>query len=330
MTTAAGSPRPSGRALVLLKLAISGALLAVLFWRIDRTAFLRSLQVLPLPILLGCLGLYALGYVISTIRWQRLLLAEGIHVPLWRLTLVYFEGAFFNLFFPTLIGGDIVRGYFIYKMTGGHDASVASIVVDRLSGFAALMLIATITLGFAYGTFNDPKVASAILIVAAFFVCTVIVLLNERLTQRAASVMRMVGLARFQTKLQDWVDALRRYRGHRRALAQAFLLSVILQAMVIVTYYFVGAGLNLGVPLLYFFLFVPLVTVAAMLPVSVAGLGVREGSVIYFFSKVGVDEATALGMSLVWFSLTLIVSCAGGLALLLDNHSRKRLGNGSL
>jgi uncharacterized membrane protein YbhN (UPF0104 family) len=105
----------------------------------------------------------------------------------------------------------------------------------------------------------------------------------------------------------------------------ALLLSGLLQALIIVTYYFVGVGLNLGVPLTYFFVFVPLVTVVAMLPVSVAGLGVREGAVIFFFAKAGVDAATALSLSLVWFSLTLIVSSLGGLALLLDTHAAKRL-----
>jgi uncharacterized protein (TIRG00374 family) len=133
-------------------------------------------------------------------------------------------------------------------------------------------------------------------------------------------------LARFQAKLQGMVDALRRYRGHHRALGQAFGLSLLLQALIIVTYYLIGAGLGLGVPLLYFFLFVPLITCLSMLPVSVAGLGIREGGVIYFFAKVGVPAAAALGMSLVWFSLTVVVSGLGGLVFLLDSHAAKRTG----
>ena len=107
------------------------------------------------------------------------------------------------------------------------------------------------------------------------------------------------------------MDALHRYRRHYWALGQAFLLSVLLQVLIMVTYYLIGVGLNLGVPLVYFFVFIPLTTVVAMLPVSVAGLGVREAGVIYFFAKVGVGAGAALGMSLVCFSLTLIVSTWG-------------------
>jgi len=167
-------------------------------------------------------------------------------------------------------------------------------------------------------------VAVMILAVAAAFSVVIAVLLHDRMKERATGLLRIVGLTRFQAKLQGMVEALQRYRGHRRALGQAIALSVLLQALIVVTYYLIGAGLNLGVPISYFFLYVPLITFVAMLPVSVAGLGVREGGAVYFFAKVGVDAATALSMSLVWFSLTLVVSGLGGLVFLLDTHATKR------
>jgi uncharacterized protein (TIRG00374 family) len=313
-----------GRLVFLGKLVVSALLLTILFWRVDRPTVLRTIQALPLKVFLGCAALYTLGYLISTLRWQRLLLAEGIRLPLWRLTLVYFEAAFFNLFLPTLIGGDIVRGYTIYRITQGHDASIPSILVDRLSGFAALVGIALIALGLASRQVRDPQVAVMILAVAVAFSAVIAVLLHDRMKERASGLLRIVRLTRFQAKLQGMVEALQRYRGHRRALGQAIALSVLLQALIIVTYYLIGAGLNLGVPIAYFFLYVPLITFVAMLPVSVAGLGVREGGAVYFFAKVGVDTATALTMSLVWFSLTLVVSGLGGLVFLLNTHAAKR------
>jgi uncharacterized protein (TIRG00374 family) len=319
-------PKRGKRLFFLGKLAVSTFLLAFLFWRVDRDAFLRSLQALPLSLFLGCVGLYSLCYLISTLRWQRLLIAEGIRLPLWRLTLVYFEGAFFNLFLPTLIGGDVVRGYAIYKITRGHDASLASILVDRLSGFAALIAIALVALLLAYSKIRDPQVAAMILGVAASFGLVMAMLLHDSLKERASGMLRVVGLARFQAKVQGMVDALRRYRGHHRALGQALLLSGLLQGLIIVIYYFIGAGLSPGVSIAYFFLYVPLITVVAMLPVSVAGLGVREGGAVYFFAKAGLDSATALTMSLAWFSLTLIVSGFGGLAFLVNAHTAKRAG----
>lgn len=317
-------PRP-GWLPILGKLLVSGCLLGLLFWRVDRSAFLRSVEALPVSVFVGCVGLYTLGYVISTLRWQRLLAAEGIHLPLWRLILVYFEAAFFNLFLPTLIGGDIVRGYTIYRLTRGHDASIASILVDRLSGFAAMVVIALVALAVAYRRLQDPQVTGMVLAVAGAFVLAMTLLLNDRMKTGATGILRLVGLVRFQAKIQGMVEAIHRYRRHHQALGQALVLSGMLQALIIVTYYLIGTSLKLGVPLGYFFLYVPLITVMAMLPISVAGLGVREGGVVYFFAKVGVEPAVALSMSLVWFSLSLAVSSLGGLAFLLDTHAAKRL-----
>ena len=327
MTEASTSPLTTRRALLLAKLAVSGILLAVLFWKVDRAAFLRSVQTLPVPLFLGCVALSALGYILSTIRWQCLLLAEGIRLPFWRLLLVYFEGAFCNLFLPTLIGGDVVRGYFIYRLTQGHDASIPSILVDRLSGFATLMLIAVGGLAFTYGKLNDPQASALIAGVAAFFVGLMLVLLNDRLKDVVSGLLRAAGLARFQAKLQGMVDALQRYRRHRLAVGQALVLSALLQVLIIVTYYLIGAALHVGVPFAYFLVLVPLITVVSMLPISIVGLGVREAGVIYFFGKFGVGPATALGMSLAWFSLTLIMNSLGGVAFLLDTHAAKRVGN---
>jgi uncharacterized protein (TIRG00374 family) len=200
---------------------------------------------------------------------------------------------------------------------------VASILADRITGFAALVGIAVIALGLAYRQIRDPQVAGMILTATIAFIVMIMVLLHERMKERISGLLRIVSLTRFQAKLQGMVEALQRYSGHRRALGQAIVLSVLLQALIIVTYYLIGVGLNLRIPITYFFLYVPLITFAAMLPISVAGLGVREGSAVYFFAKAGVDAAAALTMSLVWFSLTLVVSGLGGLAFLLDTHSAK-------
>jgi glycosyltransferase 2 family protein len=313
-----------GRVALAGKLAVSGALLAVLFWRVDRAAFLRSLTSIPLPLFLGCLLLYATSYVLSTLRWLALLRAAGIQVPVGRLLLIYFEAAFFNLFLPTLIGGDIVRGMLIHRASEGHDAALPSILLDRVSGFAAMLLIALTALALNYDRLQDPHIALLLAAVTLLFVAAVVLLLNGATQRLVFGLVRRLGLGRAQSKLQGMADALRQYRRHPWALGQAFGFSLLLQVLLIETYSLVGNGLHLTVPLLDYFIFVPLVNVVAMIPVSIAGLGVRESGVVYFFAKAGVDAAAALGMSLIWFSLTLLVCGAGGLLFLIDQHLLKR------
>lgn len=316
--------RRGQRALVIAKVTVSAALLAVLFWRVDRPAFVHSLTAIPLPIVLGCILLYVGTYGLSTLRWRCLLRAANIQISAGRIVVMYFEASFFNLFLPTLIGGDVVRGVLVYRASQGRDAALPSVVLDRVAGMAAMLLLAISALSLGYERLGDPHTAVLLTGTAAVFGSAVVLLFSSRAQSVVYRMFRRVGLSGVTAKLESMGGALQRYARYPWALAQAFGLSILLQGAVILTYALVGSGLKLTVPLLDYFVLVPLVTIVAMLPVSVAGLGVRESAAVYFFGKVGVDPASALGMSLIWFSLTVLVSSVGGVLFAIDQHLLKR------
>ena len=137
---------------------MSLALLGLLLNSTDLHALWALIRSLRLPIFLASLLLHLITQVLSTLRWRCLLRAEKINLSIWRLILLYFEGMFFNLMLPTLIGGDVVRGYQVFRLTRRHEASLASILVERLSGYVALVLIACVALIFAYRYLQDPVV----------------------------------------------------------------------------------------------------------------------------------------------------------------------------
>jgi hypothetical protein len=147
-------------------------------------------------------------------------------------------------------------------------------------------------------------------------------LLNIRLQSFLYRVLHAAGLERFQGALQRLYQAIRRYWGHRQALLVALGLSLLLQSVIILVFYLISRSLNLAVPLGYFFLFVPLISLVSMAPVSIAGLGVREGSAVYLFAKVGLDSAGALSLSLLWFTVTALCHGLGGLVFLLGHPDR--------
>ena len=324
MTTPPDRPRPSSWRF-WLKLLVSLALLAFLFSRTDLQAIRALFRSLRIPLLLCSVALYLLTQIVSTHRWRCLLQAEQINLSTWRLFLLYLEGMFFNLMLPTVIGGDIVRGYQIFRLTQQKESSLASIVVERLSGYVALVMIACIALIFGYSHLHDPVTIWLTVASAAGLIGIIAGLLNDQLQMLFFRLLNRTGLGRFNEALQRFYGALQRYWKHRRALLQAVGLSLILQSLVIMIFYLISRSLNLSVPLRYFFLFVPLIGVVSMLPISVAGLGVREGSSVYFFAKVGLDSAGALSLSLLWFAVTACCSGLGGIVFLVGHpHPDKR------
>ena len=307
-----------------LKLLVSLALLAFLFSRTDLQAIRALFRSLRVPLLLSSVALYLLAQIVSTLRWRCLLQAEQINLSTWRLILLYFEGMFFNLMLPTVIGGDIVRGYQIFRLTQQKESSLASILVERLSGYVALIMIACIALILGSSHLHDPVTVWLTVASAAGIIGIIAALLNDQLQMLVFRVLNRTGLGRFHEVLQGFYGALRRYWKHRRALLQAVGLSLIIQSIVIMTFYLISRSLNLSVPLRYFFMFVPLISVVSMLPISVAGLGVRESGSVYFFAKVGLDSAGAISLSLLWFAVTACCSGLGGIVFLVGHPQQEK------
>lgn len=299
-----------------LKLAVSIALLTFLFVRTDLHAIGTLFGSLRIPVFFGSILLYLVTQLLSTIRWRCLLRAEKIHLPLWRLVLLYYEGMFFNLMLPTAIGGDLVRGYQVSRLTERREASMASILVERLSGYTALTIIACIAIVPAYAHVHDPLIVWLTVGSAVGMIGLIASLLSDRLQTLFFRLLHGVGLGRFHDAIHRLYEAVQQYWTHRRALLFALGLSLILQSLIITIFYLISQALNLSVPFHYFFLFVPLISVISMLPISVAGLGLREGSAIYLFAKVGLDSASALSLSLLWFTVTALCSGLGGVVFL--------------
>ncbi len=266
--------------------------------------------------------MYLLGQALSTYRWQLLLEAEGIRVPYRTLLSFYFQGMFFNLFLPTLIGGDVVRGHQIYRATGGKEGSLASILVERLTGFTALLGIALLALWLGGSSLREPAITWLILGTASVFSFGTAAALHPRLKP----LVERLPWGGLRATVLGIYEALQRYRKHRKALGQTIGLSLVFQPMVIYSYFLVAKALGLAVPVGPFFLLVPLVVVIAMIPVSLGGLGIREGAALYLFGKVGMESTSALAMSLSWFLLVILASLPGALLFALQGHQQKAAG----
>ena len=81
----------------------------------------------------------------------------------------------------------------------------------------------------------------------------------------------------------------------------------------------IGSSLNIQIPLLLYFSIVPIVFLATAIPITVGGLGVREGVIIYLLIKFGIDAQSAIALSLIYFGIIVFITLPGGFALLGKN-----------
>jgi uncharacterized membrane protein YbhN (UPF0104 family) len=101
-------------------------------------------------------------------------------------------------------------------------------------------------------------------------------------------------------------------------LGETSLVALVYHVMQILTQAFLAWGLGLQVPLAFFFIFVPVVNILGMIPVSFSGIGIRENGYLFFLAKVGVTRSAAVALGLLSSGVVLATGVTSGLAFLLS------------
>lgn len=295
-----------------LRLLVGAALAALLVYLVGVDAVLDRLALLPLWFVAFGLIYYTLCQLISTLRWQVLLRARGLEVRFWQLFRLYMIGMFANNFLPGAAGGDAVKVLGLYVDRRPGDVAVASVLVERFLGLAALGLLGLIaSVPLVFSQRGDLVILLATVGTAAAITFAGAVVWFPPISGRIARALENTRAGRIGDVIYKIFEATRIYWDHKRSLLAAFGLSVAVQAMIAVYYMIAAVVLGVDVNPIYFFAFLPPLTLVSILPISIGGLGVRELMMIYLFSRVGVDSADILTVGLVIHALNTLLSLAG-------------------
>jgi hypothetical protein len=271
-------------------------------------------------LLLGALTTLA-GVVLSAWRWQRVLATFDSETRLPNLVSHYLAGQFVGNFLPSTIGGDVLRISRLSNSSTVPGTSVfASVVIERLTGWIVLPLLtlaglllkpsllglgvaSRLALGLSLGTL---VLLAGILVAAA----------HPRVAGRFAT---NEGWTRFIGAVHLGVDSLR-----RRPQAAAGILGVatVYQLSPVLAAWFATRALGLHLPVVALLAFVPMVAIAQVLPLSLNGLGIREGAFVIFLGPLGVSTGQAVAVGLIVYALTLAVSLLGAPAFAVGGRSR--------
>jgi uncharacterized membrane protein YbhN (UPF0104 family) len=289
----------------LLKVCLSLGLLALLLKQVGWQQTLETLGKARFPYLAAAFAIYLVGMVVRAYRWQVLLAALRIDMPLVKLTGLYFVGTFFSNILPTGIGGDVVRVYELSKQSKKPIESVGTVLLDRATGLLVLFLIALMALIFSHQLIA-PNVATAILILCLGSWAGLGLILRRDWLERWGLLRIMAKIKQFR-ELYESVTAC-----GLKAMGGALAISLVFNALLIAVNYLIALSLGVEIPLWCFLLFVPLISFLLVLPVSLSGLGVREGGYVYLFAQVGVSAPLALAMSLLFYALNVATGLIGG------------------
>ena len=261
-------------------------------------------------------GVLLASHLLASYQWGRLLGAAGIELPFWKVSAYYLVGQFFNNFLPANVAGDFMRTLDASRTGSTRANALSTVILDRLIGTAALGGVAVVSTLPAIDRFH---LAAAYAGVVIFFVGSVVILramLEPRVLAAVERLLARIGLSRLSPSLDRLSGSLVEFRNRKRLLLELLSVALVVQIMRIGVHILFARALGLRVAPAYFFLFVPLLAVIVSLPISLNGIGVREGAGILLFGMVGLDRASAFALQFGTYLVAVGVSLIGGVVFL--------------
>jgi hypothetical protein len=316
MSSEHSTPSASRRyALVALKLAVSVALLALLFSRIDVGRLWLGARRASLPWISIALMLYVANVLASVWRWWLLLEAQDVSVPTHRLVGSFLVALFFNNFLPSNIGGDVIRISDTARPAGSKTLATTIVLFDRVLGLMGLVLVSALGASMTAATSGRaslPIWPAWLWMAFALGACAT-----------APAIMAPAGFSRVLQPLTvfhpEWIGeridkltaSLVRFRDRPGTIAGAFVGAVFVQAITVAFYVAVAWALHIPITPWNLAVIVPLSFVVQLLPVSVNGFGVREATFSFYFTRIGLPIESALLLSLGATVLVMLFSLSG-------------------
>lgn len=298
----------------LAKLVVSVGLIWFALSKIDTTRSLALLSTLHPGIVVGAIILLLLQHFIGCFRFHRLLALMQTPVSFSAATINVYEGVFFSQAFISFIGGDAMR---IWRLTtAGVPTSGAfkAVLFDRVLGFVSLLLLILMGVPLLFGLMSNPAMRAGIIAAVALgIIGTLVFLLMHHLP---ASLQRW-RVFRLASEISILALAI---SGKFSALVYLLGTSMAIQIANVVVIYLIMLGLGIQASFIDLLVLIPPVMLLAILPISFAGWGVREGSMALALGLIGINSEQSIAIS-ICFGLALFASgIPGAVMWLIDRR----------
>ncbi len=290
------------------------ATLAMVAW-LSQHAHLSQLHTPPwrpttLLWLSAALVVSFIGVLLSALRWQRVLATLDLAASTPTLVRHYLAGQFVGNFLPTTIGGDVLRVSRLAASNGETPRTVASVVLERLTGWLILPLLTLFALMMNPGLRRvaPGPAATAMWLAVATLVALGVLLVLAASPWFGNRLSSTDGWRRFTGAIHLGLDRVR----HQPVLAfEVLTVGFAYQLAVMLAAFLSAKALSLSVGWTAILAFFPVVAIVQVLPLTVGGLGTREAALIFFLHPLGVAQADAFALGLLVYLVTLGVSLLG-------------------
>lgn len=259
-------------------------------------------------------------FVITSIRWHWLLRLLDIRIALGRVYVINMVGAFYNTFMPGSTGGDLLKAYYVAKQTPHRTRAVMTVIVDRILGLLALVILGGSMAAVQYfsATHHDEAtrkcgqvaLGSLLIVAGALFGAFVFFL------RKPLRLDRIIDRLPMQRQVVKATEALEIYRRHPIAMLSAILMTLPVHGTVVLSAMFAGLAFGLPMDPRYYWVAVPVIVLAGAVPISPQGAGVMEFFAILLTRSQGVTVSQAFALTMCIRMVQILWNLTGGIFVL--------------
>jgi glycosyltransferase 2 family protein len=294
------------RGALALRLLVSGALLGVVLVYADLSEVAAAVRDGHWGWLVVSSAVMAIVVVLGALRWWVFLEGAQIEMSPWNSIRPYAMSFVLNLVLPTAVAGDAVRTVVVGRRSGRLLGAAAATVVDKVTALTSLFVVA-----WAAVAVDSEAVPSSLVVVLAWVTAGLLVAFG--VGALAAAGVRPV-LHRLPDRLavmiRDSWSMLRTWGGSVKLVASVVILGLAYQVLAVLALILAGKTLGVDLPFALAAVSATIVLVATLIPVSVGGLGIREGGFVLLLREAGIDAADATLISLLSAAVVLLTSAA--------------------
>ena len=293
---------------VLLKVIVSLGLITLLVNQVDFNKIVNILKNVDITMIVYALILLIIQVFIATTRWQFVLKCQKIMLDYKNTLKILWSGLFFNQAMPSSVGGDVIRGYYLKKQGITLGRATLGVLMDRLFGMVGLVLVVIVSLPLLFDLLNDPIARSGVLFIAlGILLALLTIFFTDKLPGNFSHLRVIRGFYSLSQEGRHCIS--NNYNG-----LIIIIISILIHLISVVAVMTTAIGLGINVEWGGFLLMVPLATLIMVIPISIAGWGVREGVMVVGFGYLGVVPEAALALSILYGLLMLVVALPGGVA----------------
>ncbi len=298
---------------LFIRLAGGGLILYFVLRKIDLRATWSILRTTNLFYFAAALVLYLAFVVFSTLRWRLLVAARGVSMPFFPLFKSFLASIFLGNVLPSGAGLDAARAFFLSRATSRVAEAIASVLIDRITSFIGLLLIVLIGIPLGVqGTAGYKYIAIALAVLIAG---TTVLLMLEPVHNLLSKLFQRIP---YGEKAMRLYDAFYAYRAHPGAVVRAVLITFLSQGALVINAMLCAKAIGESLPFFQALVYVPTINFLMIMPVSIGGIGVREGSFMLFLSRIAhlMPEEAGFTVGVLYGLSAYLVSLSGGIALL--------------